>query len=100
MTLEARDQSPAVTMHELLPVDDLILLQEAAIGSEAEIGVIKREGEEYGSTVIVSRHFGKERRVVPEGQILISIRTAAQNFSRIFREFKDLKEARAEKATS
>jgi len=103
MNTEVKEQSPAVTLTRILPVEDLILLKEATIGLEnTRVEVLKAEGQTYAALTTPRYDTGRKYLVramtkVPKGQILVSIRTNARNFGPIDREFKELKEAREEK---
>ncbi len=104
MNAEARDTlSPAITQTRLIPVDDLMLFKEAAIGlPDTEIVVLKTEGQRYANLATANQDANGNHLIikvsqVPKGQLLISIRSAAINFGRIDREFSDLEEAREEK---
>jgi len=93
MTLEARDQSPDITVHQLMPVNDLELLEEIA----GEFGgitveVLQTEGQEYHTRRLKHGTGGirLELRLskVPKGQSWISVRTDPHNFGFIKRELE------------
>jgi hypothetical protein len=104
MNTEARDiPSLAITQTRLIPADDLMLLREAAIGlPDTKIEVLKTEGQRYNN-LATPRHDSKGKHLViivlqvPKDQLLISIKTAVNNFGIIDREFLDLEAAREEK---